>query len=124
MFTIRNVQLDTLAERASARFADSMVTHIETNYPNRFRELGKRGTRTFVQRVVALGKECHVETQGPLTLLVELMIEFGEGFAHSPDRAWALRMLNHPQLPDEPKLRLIAERLRSRSQGRVIVPVD
>ena len=122
MLTIRKEQIAVFDENLRNRFQDRMVSHITAKYPKQCNEWGERRTREFViagiEKAVAHG----IATEGAIKVMIELMVEVGSGLEYSPDRNWANNILTHPAIPGYVKVDLIQERIRSRTQGRVIVP--
>ena len=110
------------AGAAASAYVDRMAQSIARHYPRQFSEMGVDGTRAFIGRAIARGRGNHVETEGGVAVLMELMIQFGEDFQRSKDRDWAHRMLAHPTLPAQLKMTLIHRRMTELSRGRVIVP--
>ena len=45
-----------------------------------------------------------------VAVLIELMLDYGEGFEKSPDRDWAMKFLEHPELPAPVKVGVIRDR--------------
>ena len=124
MLTIRNDQLASLSAAKRAGFIDQLLPHLEADYPSWYAERQKRGAVAFIEKVLASGERHNVRGQVAVSTLVDLMVEFGENFASSPDREWATQLLAHPTLPDQIKLSMLAERLRARTGGRRIVEME
>lgn len=101
-----------------------MLPHLEAEYPTWWEERDEAEARAFVGRVLTMAEAGNVRGMGAVTTLVDLMVEFGENFASSPDREWAVGLLGHPTLPDRVKVGMLAERLRARSGGRRVVTVE
>ncbi len=120
MLTIRSAQLQALERDARERYVDRMVDSVAKDYPRQFEAMGATGTRDLVVHAIEKGRKNHVETEGGVAVLLQLMIEFGEDFENSPDKAWADEVLAHPKLPAQLKARLMRERMRARSHGRVV----
>jgi hypothetical protein len=124
MFVIRDAQLDVLRRHALNRFVDQLVSHVTSEYPRHCTALGEEGTREFVQRVIRTAAGYEVTTVGAVAALVELMLQFGEGFERSPDRVWATNILTNSTLPDYLRVGAILERLATSIGGRVLVAVN
>jgi hypothetical protein len=122
MLTIREEQMSVLRMAAYDFYVDRMVRQIAVDYPAQFHRMGADAAREFVIRAIQNGSRNHVETEGGVAILIQLMIEFGERFENSPDKAWALDMLSHSTMPAQLKLKLMRERMTMLSQGRVVVP--
>ena len=121
MLVIRDAQMAVFARQAKGEFEDRMVSQIESGYPRHFARLGEAGARRFVQKAIAMGAANGISGEGSVAVLMELMLEFGEQFEMSPERAWARRMLAHPTLPGVVKVDVMRDRLTAATQGRTIV---
>jgi hypothetical protein len=121
MLKIRREQLGVLRGDDLRELEDAIVQTIASDYPARYGELGEEGTRELARHAIACGEAHRIVGQGAVTALAVLMVQYGEGFERSPDRAWALGLLEHPTLPQSLKLDLLLQRMAGRSQGRIIV---
>lgn len=124
MLTIRNRQLELLSDQRQAELVDRLVSHLAVEYPSWYRELQSTEVRAFVLGAIDLGDRHGIRTAWAVSTLVELTVEFGEGFERSDDSAWALELLRHPSLPDRLKIALLSEKLRERTGGRRIVVLE
>lgn len=124
MLTLRTEQLQIFEHGALACWVERMVGALAHDYPRQFHALGPDGARDLVHRALAKGRANHVVTQGGVAVLLELMVQFGEDFQHSPDKAWADDMLAHPSLPAQLKLSLMREHMTRLSRGRVVLPFN
>jgi hypothetical protein len=122
MLIIRQEQLQIFERVALESWVLELLGYVEKNYPRQFEALGRDGFHAFILRAIASGRSNYVDTRGGVAVLLELMIQFGENFEHSPDRIWAREMLAHPTLPAQVKLTLMYRRMTEQSKGRVIVP--
>jgi hypothetical protein len=121
MLIIRKEQMAALGRLRQVYFVDRLVKHLSTEYPLWYEERDAQGAREFVQKVMERGDRQNIRGMWAIATLLELMVEFGEGFERSPDRGWALQILSHPSLPDRLKVSVLSERLRERTGGRRIV---
>jgi hypothetical protein len=121
MLIIRKEQMAALGRLRQTSFVDRLVKHLSTEYPFWYEERGAQGVRDFVHNVIERGDRQNIRGKWAVSTLLELMVEFGEGFELSPDRIWALQILSHPTLPDRLKLSVLSERLRERTGGKRIV---
>jgi hypothetical protein len=124
VLTIRNDQLASFSTAKKAGYVDRLLPHLEADYPSWYAERQKRGAVAFVEKVMGIGERHNIQGQAAVSTLVDLMVEFGENFASSPDREWAVKLLAHPSLPDQIKVSMLAERLRARTGGRRIVEME
>jgi hypothetical protein len=124
MLTIRNEQLAALGRQKRTEFVERLARHLSEEYPSWYEERTPSGARDFVQRVVELAGTKNIRGRWAVSTLLELMVEFGEGFERSPDRGWAVEILTHPLLPDQLKVGMLSERLRERTGGRRIVEFE
>ena len=122
MLTIRKDQIAILNESLRNQFQVRMISHIAGGYPKQFQEWGEQRTREFVLAGIEKAATLGIAAEGAIAVLIELMIEVGAAFEHSPDRTWVHNILTHPTIPGEVKVDLIRERIRSRTQGRVVTP--
>ena len=99
-----------------------MTQIVADDYPRQFELMGRSGTNDLVRRAIEKAHANHVETQGGVAVLIELMIQFGQDFENSPDKEWADEILAHATLPASLKLTLMYQRMTELSRGRVIVP--
>jgi hypothetical protein len=123
MLVIRDMQVAAFRADAQRRFAERMRAYIAQAYPARYQALGDEGTKLLIQKGVEAGERHHLENEGAVSVFIELMVEFGERFERSPDRAWAERILAQPDLPGEVKVSAVRERLHARTGGRSLKPV-
>jgi hypothetical protein len=122
MLVIRAEQWRFFERSSEEAWVARISRYITRTYPRSFDAMGEDGTRAFIRRAIAKGRANHVETQGGIGVLLELMIQFGEDFQYSRDKVWAHEMLAHPTLPAQLKLTLMHRRMTELSKGRVIVP--
>ncbi len=122
MLEIRPEQIKVFENVALESWVNRMTGSIARNYPRQFAAMGRSGARGLVLRAIEKGRVNHVETQGGVAVLIELMIQFGENFERSPDKSWADEILAHPTLPAQLKMQLLYRRMTELSHGRVIVP--
>jgi hypothetical protein len=122
MLEIRREQMRVFENLAFESWVNRMTESNARNYPRQFAAMGRSGARNFVLRAIEKGRVNHVETQGGVAILAELMIQFGEDFERSPDKSWAGEILGHPTLPAQLKMQLLYRRMTELSHGRVIVP--
>jgi hypothetical protein len=121
---IRREQLAVLERIPYSAYTERMVRYIAKEYPRQFQAMGQIGTGEFVMEAIQRGRRNHIETQGGIAVLIELMIAFGEDFQNSPHKDWANELLAHPTLPAQIKMRILRERMTVLSQGRVVVRFD
>jgi hypothetical protein len=124
MLTIRNAQMAALERIPYNSYIERMVSYISKEYPRQFQDMGQIGTSEFVMEAIRKGRRNHIETQGGIAVLIELLIAFGENFQNSPHKDWANELLAHPTLPAQIKMRILLERMTALSQGRVVVRFD
>ncbi|MBA3550457.1 MAG: hypothetical protein H0T76_28615 [Nannocystis sp.] len=121
MLIIRDAQMGIFQRNARREFEDRLIAVVAIDYPTRYEALQEPGTRELVGRAIDLGATCGVVTKGGVTALAGLMIQYGEAFERSPDRAWAQGILTHPTLPEQLKMDMLLQRMAGRTQGRVVV---
>ncbi|MEM7157279.1 MAG: hypothetical protein AAF799_30820 [Myxococcota bacterium] len=119
MLTIRRAQLLALGEFEG--YVDRVETHLAERYPRRSAGDGEHGLRRHVVEAIEAGVDHGIQGEESLVTLAELLLEFGDRFERSPERAWACSVLEHRRLPGTLKVQLLAERLRVRTAGRAVV---
>ncbi len=122
MLTIRAEQLTALSKIAALDFENRMVASLESHYPEKYQKMGEAGARAFVKKAIGTGRQHNVVSQGAVTVYIELLMDYGEGFHLAPERAFGRRLLEHPTLPGEAKVVAIRERFDRSTGGRTIVP--
>ncbi len=122
MLIVRSEQVAALSAEQVRRFEDRMERYIAAEHPDRYRALGEHGTRRLIRYGIATGARRGIDTEGAVGVLIELMLELGERFERSPDRAWIEEILAHPALPGQVKVIAIRERSNARTGGRRLVP--
>lgn len=121
MLVIRSQQLVALRHRDDDDpFEARLHAALAARYPDEIQALGPDGTRALVQHAIVTGLGCGLHEEDALARLAALMVQLGEGFERSPDRARALARLHHPTLPPSLKLELVEQVLTARTQGRVV----
>jgi hypothetical protein len=122
MLRIRKEQIAVFNENFLDRLHAHLVSHVAAKYPKQFQKWGEQRTREFVTRGMDKADAHGITTEGAITVLIELMVEVGPAFENSPDRQWAHNILVHPVIPGDLKMDQIQERIRARTQGRVVTP--
>jgi len=124
MLVIRNEQMAAFRAFKLRFFEEAIVKNIAAAFPGKFNRWGEMKTREFVRRGVEIGRQHGITASGPLSTLIELMVQFGARFELCPEQAWALDLMAHKTLPGSAKVQLIAERFHELSRGRTIEEVD
>jgi hypothetical protein len=122
MLTIRNEQMSIFREGSVKRFEDEMVAAIAVDFEPKFELLGEFGVRALIRRAITAGEKMNIRNKGAVAILIELMVQFGEHFEHSPDRRWAEKILSHPTLPDYIRVDAARKRMTAQTQGRTLMP--
>jgi hypothetical protein len=118
MLTIRKEQLRFFSRESDEKFIGKMVDYVRSEFPLQFQELGVDGTRSLIEKVMALGLQHRIESPGAMAVLLQLSLMFGEKFEHSHEAAWANQMLATHSVPDTARMDMIRARLTSVTQGR------
>ena len=122
MLVIRNEQMDAFREASTQGQLDELVRHLSSKYPAHSRVIGSESAlRNFVQRGLRLASTWGVDSLEGVPALLELLIQFGEDFDHSPVREWSLIILRHPVLAGDLKVDTVWTRHRQLTQGRTFV---
>lgn len=118
MLTIRSQQLLSFQENAREQFIDRMCAYTAEEHSEWHKRQGDAKAREFVTQCVERAKTHRIETKGAVAIYIDLTLQYGDDFDRSPDRAWAMKTLAHPALPDYVRMEAIQERLESKTQGR------
>jgi hypothetical protein len=122
MLVIRNAQMDAFREASTQSQLDEIIRHLSSKYPDHSRAIGgESALRDFVQRGLRTASTYGVDSPESTAALLELLIQFGEDFAHSPVREWSLTMLRHPVLAGDLKVDAVWTRHQQLTQGRTFV---
>ncbi len=124
MLIIRHEQLSVFERSAFEHFEEGLVRHLETAFPGRYAELGVARATELVRATVRTGRDNGIRTWAAVTVLLDLVLQYGEQFELAPDPEWALKILTHPTLPDHLKMDTIRDRFDNLLQGRRIVPFE
>lgn len=123
MLVIREAQLSDMRREAVDRFAAELQQHLQENYSQACKAVGgEEALGAFVRRGMERARQNGIEHRGALTVLLELLIQFGENFERSPVREFARNLLTHPVLPGDAKVNAIRDRHDERTLGRIVVP--
>jgi hypothetical protein len=121
MLEIRDAQLKVFERESRVSFEERTVKRLAEKYPKPYASLGEDGAREFVLRSIQSGLANRLYSEGALESYIDIVFEFGENFQRSPDRAWALKRLAHPKLPDYVRMDSIREKFASRTDGRILI---
>jgi hypothetical protein len=102
-------------------FRNRLVRRLAADFPSHHAAIGDAGLMDTVKHAIKWGPNLGVETSGAISVLAELLLVYGPELRDSPDRAWAIGILSNSSMPGQLKVRLLRERLDSRSGGRLIV---
>lgn len=117
MLTIRNEQILQFRRAKVEEFVDSMCAYLAEEFPNWYEGTGEKGVRDFVRRNIERAKEHRVETKGAVAIFIDLTLQYGDSFERMPERAWALKTLTHPTIPDHVRMEEIQDRAQARTGG-------
>lgn len=121
MLTIRDSQLFALREARRRDFVDRLIPRMAAEYPTAHASLQDAGIRKIIERALSTGEVYGIVTEGGVTSVAGLMIQYGETFERSPDREWARQTLADARSHESLRMDLLVERMASRARGRVIV---
>jgi hypothetical protein len=121
VLTIRPAQMSVFEAAQRARFVDQLLETLSHAYPHHRQAMGSDGLRALIVLGIALGERHGVRLERPVSVLIELMVAFGESFERSRDRAWATETLAHPTLPGALKVRLMEDRMFRSTGGRGVI---
>ena len=120
MIVLREQQLDSLRQAALTRFEDQLLRSLAADYPQKIPAMGEAAVRELVRNGIAFATSHGILAEGGVAAVIGLIVQYGDGFELSPDRAWAMQVLSHPTAPGPLKVDLLLERMAARTQGRVV----
>lgn len=112
----------TFQAEVERNFAERVEAHIAHTYPKHARALGEARLRELVKTGLEAKTRLGLSGDGTAVTFITLMVEFGERFEHSPERAWAERLLADESLPGDIKVRAIRARFDAMTGGRRLSP--
>ena len=124
MLVIRTGQLSVFEKNAFEHYEQDMVRHVEIAFPGRYAGLGPARAAELVHTAIRTGLENGIRARAAITVLLDLMLQYGEQFELAPDPEWALKILRHPTLPAHLKVDTIRDRFDNLLQGRRIVLLE
>ena len=101
-----------------------LLLHLSAEYPVWYEAQQESGACRFISKMLKHCDTYSIRSEWAVITLTELMVEFGEMFSESPDRTWAVEILNHGSLPDRLKILMLSERMREKSEGMRIIGID
>lgn len=122
MLLIRREQMAAFQTEVDRHFAERVEAHIAHTYPKHARALGEARLRGLVKTGLDARTRLGISSDGAAVTFIELMVEFGERFERSPERAWAEQMLADEALPGDVKVRAIRARFDAMTGGRRLSP--
>ncbi|MFY0566574.1 hypothetical protein ACN28E_22435 [Archangium lansingense] len=122
MLIIRRAQMAAFQTEVERHFAERVEAHIAHTYPEHARALGEARLRALVKTGLEARARLGISGDGAAVTLIALMVEFGERFERSPERAWAERMLADAALPGDVKVGAIRARFDAMTGGRRLSP--
>ncbi len=120
MLVVRDRQVELMRESMLLRFEDTMLESLTAEYPQKIPGMGTPAVRELIRKGIAFANAHGIVSEGGVSAVVGLIVQFGEGFENSPDRSWAMRVLTHPTAPGPLKVELLISRLAGRAEGRVV----
>ena len=122
MLVIRPQQSHTFRHSRAEQFARELAARLRSKYPSQTASLGDESALDgFVSRTLDRLTRFGVDTRGGVTVLAELMLQFGEEFERSGLREWTMTILQHPTLPGALKAQVIHERYQELTGGRGVI---
>src|SRR5262245_60840238 len=122
MLLVRERQLAAFQDAMRDAYVEGALNYLLLHYPEPSAALGGASeVRAFVCRGMQRASRFGVDTDGAITVLLELWIQFGENFERSPLRAWTANILSHPELPGTAKAGVISDRHTELTGGCVMV---
>jgi hypothetical protein len=123
MLHIRPDQMALFEDLRRRQFENNLLVQLESDFPSAYDRLGEPGVRRLIVQAIQTGKANGVLSEGGVSAMAGLMMVYGTSFERSPDREWALGVLQHPRLPEQLKIQFLLERMASRAEGRVVVEI-
>ncbi|MDE2397627.1 MAG: hypothetical protein KGL43_02055 [Burkholderiales bacterium] len=100
MLTIRQAQLDTLADWRARDFEDRALAHLQRWMPRHCNLLGAEPMRRVVRQGLAKARHYGLGAECTVIGYVDLMCLLGSGFDLDPLLPWAAEILNEPPRAD------------------------
>ena len=121
MLTIRDAQMRVLALDREDEFEDLMLSRIEAEFPERFRDFTPDEMRAFLRRADAAAFHLGAVMPDARAAFAELLLEYGEAFERAPERQRIHKILHHPSLPGDVKVFALRDRIAAQTSGRRLV---
>jgi hypothetical protein len=122
MLTIREAQMVVFRREALERFFDRLVQHLICELPGPSAAAGSEaGVRAVARAAIERAAQHGIESAGSVTVLAELLLQYGVDFQRSTLRAWIRKMLSNPDLSGDMKVQAIRDRLDEETGGRTLV---
>lgn len=123
MLVIRKEQIAAFRVAANERFVERMKRHIAAEHPYHYKRLGEAGAEAVIRKGIADGERYHLGEHDVVGILIELMVELGDGFQRTPDRAWIISILELGDVPGEVKIMAICRRIEATLGARSVIVV-
>lgn len=91
---VRQDQIAVFSNHSNRKFEDSMVRHLNENFPSWSASAGECAVRETVRRGIRQSSTYGITSQRDVCRYVDLMVVFGNDFDHDPQLPWASRILN------------------------------
>lgn len=121
MLTVRNAQIEAIAEAAEEGLRLRCRRHLESTQAEACAPLLAKGEKRLALRVrlgLQRARRHGFKSEEDLRLFLELMCEFGRDFDRSPDVPWAYAVFRSP-LPARQKILALAERATAARVERI-----
>jgi len=98
MMTIQRKQFDAIGKRLAVRWEDTMVTHLETFFPERCAELGEKGVREAIALGQTRAAKYDIFSERDVCKYLNFMFALGFDFDTDPEYPWANQILTNAAL--------------------------
>ena len=98
---IRQTQMAALTQSRQKDFEHSMAGHLQRCFPNEYKALGEKGTRSEIRYGIGQAATHGISLERNVCKYIDLMFVFGRDFDRDPGLPWAPRILADGALNNE-----------------------
>ncbi|WP_069472304.1 hypothetical protein [Candidatus Marithrix sp. Canyon 246] len=110
MLTIREEQMDVFSQAMLKPFENSMVVHLNNNFPDETREISEGELRVLIQKGIKQAEQYQITLEDDVRRYLEFMVMYDQNFETNPNTAWASEILHAKELDGTTKMDVIDER--------------
>ena len=118
MLTIREEQMEALAEVQQERFLKEVLAFAEETWPEELQSLGEDGVREMAADAIDRCRAFGIETEYHVLRFINIMFALGEDFDDGEDYPWSVDILEDESTDPDDKLdKLEAETERALAES-------